>query len=269
MSQQPLSPVVTRPDGMPAWHESVRMHVPCRGCRYDLHALAVAGCCPECGLAILETLKPRFDLIWLRSVRTGMWWMLGSMYVFGWLAATSYMQAVECAMAAVMQLAGAAWLLAPGSDRSIKGPAAAWPAPLLGASLLAFLSALVEWLEWFGLPTTYRWLFIIGVLLWSAGLAILWFHLEVLARQCIAPRVAGVVRAIAWLTLLVGATMPLTIIVWEVIPGTSAVEIMYLAWLVLLTVWFFASLVTLHLMLVPLNRLIRTSANANIDQDAA
>lgn len=43
---------------------------------------------------------------------------------------------------------------------------------------------------------------------------------------------------------------------------------MYLAWLVLLIVWFFASLVTLHLMLVPLNRLIRTSANANIDQDA-
>lgn len=243
----------------------VTTHLRCSSCGYDLHGLAQDGRCPECGLEVAETVAPsRFEREWLLTIRYGLRWMIVSMYVLAFLVATSYMQPTENALVAVMQFAGAAALMKRNPNRPDDTFINPWPLWLLAAALPAYLAASIAWVRDLDL---YWIVVLIGVALQAGALAMLWLRLAFIAGTGIAPKIRTVASGLAWLTVLVGILTALPSIMWRLSTGLtnlySIAEGVRLLWLVLLVVWFFASLVTLHLMIVPLQRIIHAGDEAS------
>lgn len=243
----------------------VTTHLRCSSCGYDLHGLAQDGRCPECGLEVAETVAPsRFDRQWLLTVRYGLRWMLASMYVLTLLVATAYVDSVVHALIAIMHFAGAVALLQRNRHRPDDAVINLWAPWLLAASFLVYLLTSIRWsyeldVYWIGV--------LLGDGLQAGGLAMLWLRLAFIAGSGIAPKIRTVASSLAGLTVLVGVLTVLPSIPWRLPTGTTNIDSIAhgvrLLWLVFLLVWFFASLVTLHLMIVPLQRIIDAADDAS------
>jgi len=261
-ADSPASDVAGRP---------VVTHLRCSSCGYDLHGLAQDGRCPECGLEVAETVAPsRFEREWLLTIRYGVRWMIASMYVFAFLVVTSYMQSTENALVAVMQFAGAVALMKRNPNRPDDAAIVPWPQWLLAASVPAYLVASTGWV----IALDMQWiLYLLGAGLQAAALVMLWLRLASIARHGIAPKIPLIARSLAWLTVAVGVLTPLPLILWRTNTGSqqmySIAEGLRLLWLVLLLVWFLASTVTLHLMMVPLQRIIHAIEDASASDEPA
>lgn len=220
-------------------------------------------------MEVAETQSPsRFDREWLLTIRYGLRWMIASLYVFAFLAATSFMGSTESTMVAVMQFAAAVSLLKRNANRPDDVRAFPWPQWLLAASVPAYLAGRLGWVA----HVDVDWIAVLfGVGLQTGALAMLWLRLERIAEYGIAPKTRTVARGLAWLTLIVGILTALPSILWRIILSTqifyTIADGLRILWLVLLLVWVFASIVTLHLMLVPLSRRIRFPADTSDEHE--
>jgi hypothetical protein len=150
----------------------VASSVECRGCGYDLQGLAVAGSCPECGLALVETITALVDPEASRLPRLTNPRAVGK-HLFGVTACL--------AASALVVLAEPAWMAVT---------AARWRPPLVGLALpdhlplmAAVLALLAVWPALRLLPPVGAgpsvgvrrevWLLVIGTIGWTGATLLL------------------------------------------------------------------------------------------------
>ena len=244
--------------------ETVGTHLACISCQYDLHNLPRSGKCPECGGEIAATLAAsRLDPNWLKTIRLAMRWLVASMYVFAYLVASRYFRSMEFAVIAVMQLGATLNLMTRNPNRAHEPSGTRWPALLMTGAIATYLISAGDWI----VDSDSGWLLLsLGAAMHSASLALAWFRIGAVAAQGIAPRSTNIARNIGVLTIVMGLLTILPAIVLQFgfggqLMNQIAVAIRWL-WLVALLVWFFTSLVTLHLMSVSLRRLIETPSRS-------
>lgn len=245
----------------PTVNDKVGTHLACISCQYDLHNLPVSGKCPECGWDIAATLTAsKLDHDWLGTIRIGMRWLVASMYVFAYLVATRYFGSMEFVVVALMQFGAALSLTTPNPNRPRESSITRWPIMLFGAALAIDLLSSASWIDrselgWF--------LLMLGVAMHAGALALLWFRVGAVAAQGIAPKSTSIARNIGVLTIIIGVLTFLPALLWQFGIGLTFMGkiiggVRLLQGLALL-VWFFASVVTLHLMGVTLRRLVKAS----------
>ncbi|MCC6909352.1 MAG: hypothetical protein IT430_15540 [Phycisphaerales bacterium] len=259
MNAQPPPIAPPAVPGPAATGAAVTAHLICVGCRYDLHGLDAGGNCPECGWEVGATIRAsQLDPAWLAAMRTGLRWMLASMYMLAFFAATRYVESMEFLALAVMHLGAALTLLTPNPNRPDDTPLGRWPLILLLGACGAYLLGSSRWMMdpyvgWFVAS--------IGAAVHAAALTTLWWRIQQVFAQGIAPASAVIARNLAALTIVVGVLAVLPPVLWEVLPSSliSGVSAgLRLLWLLALVVWFFASIITLHLAGISLRRLIQS-----------
>ena len=227
--------------------EQVATDQPCLSCGYNLRTLAVSGVCPECGLAVSETLEHALahaDLDWLKTVKEGtnaLAWT--SVFVLVLVLVALGLSLVPAAGAASMLIpvlsaqAGFCMYATGTSDLTAREPRAPsgplWSARRLVriCPALLFLGTgvlLTIALSTIGLAPidpvrdTLIWLIaslvVATLLLWFTLLAV---HGRSLANRVPAPKVAQLAKVTAW----IGATS-LTVLVACLFAGSVIMAIL-------------------------------------------
>lgn len=155
--------------------ERVRVSLPCLDCQYDLRTLEVAGCCPECGTPVRQSIdvysRHRPDL-WLPSLHTGMTLMsCGAGLIFAPLGLVPVLAMTAPIAAGAVENSGlalvalglfvqltAAWLLT--FDPPTAGPAAG--STRTPARLSLWTTLTIAGIAWLGAMTGSRSAFVFG-----------------------------------------------------------------------------------------------------------
>lgn len=114
-------------------------HVPCLACRYDLHGLKIDGACPECGLAVADTLDAnRHDPAWLAGVRSGVQaLMVGHYILLGSALCLPFLPLGAC-FYVLLQLGAAVELAQPSPRLSMEHRDPSRAAQLIGTGMIGY-----------------------------------------------------------------------------------------------------------------------------------
>lgn len=259
----PSPTIETAPDSS-ASGAVLQSHPRCISCQYDLHGQSTNGQCPECGWNVATTLRA-LDLnhAWLLTIRSGLRWLLASMYMLAFLVVTRYFSTMDYALVALMQLAAAVSLITPNPNRPGDRETHRWPPRVIAAAIALHLISAGNWDTGSVLSWTLE---ALGASLQAIGVALLWWRIQAVFDQGVAPKSAVIARNLAGLTMILGVFLLLPPVVYHFTSGSawsaavaSAVELLFLLTLV---VWFFGSIITLHLTGPALARLITTTESA-------
>jgi len=233
-------------------------HLHCISCQYDLHSLSASGVCPECACEISATIDAiTLDDTWLRTIRTGVRWMVASLYVAVLLGAFRSFGPIELVVVSLMHFGGALCLITPNPKLPRRHSNTPGPLLFLGIALGGYFLASISPIS----SSSLKWVLLpIATLAHLGGLALLWRRIETLMDLGISPNSAVIARNLYWLTIsiavfsvLTAASRQLTL-VWSPVRYAALASAGLL--MVGLLVWYFASLITLHLMSISIRRLI-------------
>ncbi len=114
-------------------------HVPCLACRYDLYGLQRIGACPECGLAVADTLDAsRHDPAWLAGVRSGVQALIVAHYILLGSALCLPFLPLGACFYVLLQLGAAVELAQPNPRLILEHRERSRAAQLIGTGMIGY-----------------------------------------------------------------------------------------------------------------------------------